>query len=180
MLFKLTTIISFLLFCCTITAAQQSSQNPNSNSNNQSDRPSGYDPFSRSPIDEMRAKLRIKAEEKEFKENLERAEEAEKISNELVKSFETNNSFSDSDKKKLERLEKLVKRLRNASGGDDDDVTVTPFENNTIAILKKIAEETDKLNEEFKKTSRNVISAPVIETANSILDLIRVIRNQKP
>jgi hypothetical protein len=73
-------------------------------------------------------------------------------------------------------LEKLVKRVRNASGGGDDDVIVAPYQNNVTDILKKIAEETDKLNEEFKKTSRNVISAPVIETANSILDLIRAIR----
>jgi archaellum component FlaC len=159
-----------------MTAAQQSSQNPNSNTNSQGDRPSGYDPFSRSPIDDMRAKLRIKAEEKEFKDNLERAEEAEKISNELAKNFETNKTLSSEDKKKLERLEKLVKRVRNASGGGDDDVIVAPYQNNVTDILKKIAEETDKLNEEFKKTSRNVISAPVIETANSILDLIRAIR----
>lgn len=176
MLIKFTKIVLFLLFCCSITTAQQSSQNPNSNSNNQNDRPSGYDPFSRSPIDDMRAKLRIKAEEKEFKDNLERTEEAEQISKELVKIFETNKTFSPDEKKKLERLEKLVKRVRNASGGDDDDVTVIPYENNVTNILKTIAEETDKLNEEFKKTSRNVISAPVIATANTILDLIRILR----
>ena len=161
-----------LLCCCAISAqsfpsASQSGDDRNDN---------GYDPFSRSPIEKMRSRLRIKAEEKEYKENLDRAQEAVKISKELVKIYETSKTLSKSDRKKLERLEKLIKRVRNASGGDDDDAKVTTQSTETLDLLKSIADHTAKLNDEFKKTTRTVISASVIESANLVLDLIRIVR----
>jgi hypothetical protein len=125
--------IVFLLLLCTfqISAQSQPRTSPREDLDRNSDR-NGYDPLSRSPLDGMRARLKLKAEEKEFRENLERAQEIETISNELLKSFETNKTFTAQDKKKLERLEKLVKRVRNASGGDDDDVNVTiPYRDTT-------------------------------------------------
>lgn len=156
----------------TSISAQSQQSTPESNSNKNS-----YDPFSRSPIDQLRTRLRIKAEEKEFKENLNRVQEALKISNDLVKSVETNKTFSKEDRTKLERLEKLVKRVRNASGGDDDDVKVVDSTSNILTILKTIADEAKKLDVEFKKTKRTVISAPVIESANLIIDLIKIVKN---
>lgn len=167
-------ILLVLSLCCISISAQSQSSQPRDDSGNRNDR--AYDPLSRSPLDDMRIKLKLRAEEKEFKDNLERAQEAEVISNELIKSFETNKTFSAQDKKKLERMEKLVKRVRNASGGDDDDVNVTTHSTTVMDILKSISEQTAKLNTEFKKTSRNVVSAAVIENANMILDLIRTLR----
>jgi hypothetical protein len=170
-------VVTFLLLVCSVSicAQSQSGSASESGNRNSSDRPS-YDPLSRSPIDDMRVKLRLRAEEKEFKDNLVRAQEAETISNQLVKSFETNKTFSAEDKKKLERMEKLVKRVRNASGGDDDDINVVVQSNTVIDVLKSISEQATKLNIEFKKTTRNVVSASVIENANMILDLIRILR----
>lgn len=173
MLNRLLIVIILLLGCISISAQSQVPP-PRDDPGNRNDR--AYDPLSRSPLDDMRIRLRLKAEEKEFKDNLERAQEAETISNELIKSFEANKTLSAQDKRKLERMEKLVKRVRNASGGDDDDVNVTIQSTSVIDILKHISEEAGKLNTEFKKTSRNVISAEVIENANMILDLIRTLR----
>lgn len=165
--------ISVLVMTVCASISAQSSQSTSESNSNQN----GYDPFSRSPIDQLRTRLRIKAEEKEFKENLSRVQEALKISNDLVKSVETNKAFSKEDRTKLERLEKIVKRVRNASGGNDDDVKVVDNTSNILSILKTIADEAKKLNTEFKKTKRTVISAPVIESANLIIDLIKIVKN---
>lgn len=176
---KRTIIFFFFLFTGAISISAQSSTSTTAEtrSGNPPDRPSSYDPFSRSPIDEMRIKMRLKAEEKEFKENLERAEESERICTELLKAVESNQTFTSDEKKKLERLEKLIKRIRNASGGDDDDVNVTTQSPNLNDLIKKIAEETESLNKEFKKTTRNVVSASVIQKANAILDIIKIVRS---
>lgn len=173
MLNRFLIVLVLLVGCISVSGQSQSSQ-PRDDSGGRNER--AYDPLSRSPLEDMRIKLRLKAEEKEFKDNLERAQDAETISNELIKSFETNNALSAQDKKKLERMEKLVKRIRNASGGDDDDVNVIIQSTAVKDILKSISEQTAKLNTEFKKTTRNVVSAAVIENANMILDLIRTLR----
>src|ERR1044072_7665156 len=71
-------------------------------------------------IKENLAKGRIDQEKKEYEELVKRGEEALKLSEDLEKSFESNNKLSSDDYKKLERLEKLVKKIRADLGGDED------------------------------------------------------------
>ncbi len=65
------------------------------------------------PIKETLAKQRIKNEEKEYQELLKRGEDAAKLSAELNKSLESTQNLTTEDIKKLERLEKLVKKIQN-------------------------------------------------------------------
>jgi molecular chaperone DnaK (HSP70) len=80
-------------------------------------------------IKESLAKSRIEKEKKEFDELLGRGAEALKLSEELEKSFKQNSKLSAEDQKKLDRLEKLVKKIRNELGGDggeENDVEDNP------------------------------------------------------
>src|SRR5689334_9346056 len=71
-------------------------------------------------IKETMAKQRIEREKKDYDELVKRSEEAVKLSQELEKSFANSNQLSGDDQKKLDRLEKLVKKIRGELGADDD------------------------------------------------------------
>src|SRR6185312_8964956 len=69
--------------------------------------------------EEMRAKRAIKYAEKEYRENIERAHELATLGSELGESFKKNQQFVREDWKKIDRLEKLAKAIRNAAGGSN-------------------------------------------------------------
>jgi len=129
-------------------------------------------------IKENLAKGRIDQEKKEHEELLKRGEEALKLSGELEKSFAANNKLSAEDFKKLERLEKLVKKIRTDLGGDDDeDVEDKPstLEN----AFKSLQENTVKLVDELKKSTRYSISVIAIESSNVLLKVVKFLRFRK-
>ena len=127
--------------------------------------------------EEMRAKRRIKLEEKQYQENLERAREADRLSAELRNSYEQRKSFTHEDTKKLERLEKLTKRIRSEAGGSDEDTMLDNPPNELQPALSRLAEVTGSMRKVVEKTPRQVISTTVIEQANVVLQLVRIARN---
>ncbi|GEM_PF-4550276 len=174
---KISFVILVMVLACTTINAQSNNQNQNTDASSSSPNRTGYDPFSnRSPIDDMHAKIRLKEQERVFKETLARAEEAEKITSELFKTFDTKKSLTATDRKKFDRLEKLVKGIRKSSGGDGDDEK--PVQKSALMndVLKELSDEASKLNLEIKKTSRVVVSVIVVEKTNLILDLIQIAR----
>jgi hypothetical protein len=127
--------------------------------------------------DEMKAKRRIKLEQKQYQENLERAREADKLSLEIKNSYDEKKSFTREDTKKLERLEKLTKRIRSEAGGSDEDSSLDNPPNELQLALSRLAQVTESLRKIVEKTPRQVISATVIEQANAVLQLVRITRN---
>ena len=141
------------------------------------------DPFGReapSPIEmEMRARRDIKAAEKEHQDNLDRAHQAAQLSVELRDTYTHNKSLGREDLKKLERLEKITRRIRSEAGGSDDrDAGFEKIPTQIEAAISRLAEVSEEMRKGVEKTPRQVISAPVIEHANELLDLIAYIRNQ--
>jgi hypothetical protein len=130
--------------------------------------------------EEMRAKRAIKYAEKEYRENIDRAHELSELSCQLAESFKQNQRLDREDLKKLDRLEKLTKAIRSAAGGSasekDEDVHSVDFSVN----VKKMLGVVDSLAERVEKTPRHVISAAVIDEANVLLELIRLVREQSP
>jgi hypothetical protein len=129
-----------------------------------------------SPEEEMMARRDLKAAEKDHKENLERAREAVQLSTEIRDAFLHSKAFSRVEEKKLERLEKITRKIRSEAGGSDGEVTVEDVPDRIEAALTRIAEVSDKLRKVVEKTPRQVISAAVIERANELLELIRYAR----
>jgi len=131
-------------------------------------------------IKETLAKGRIDREKKDFAELLKRGEEAVKLSDELEKSFVQNNQLSSEDRKKLDRLEKLVKKIRQDIGGKDDE-SADNFESKNHqssmhTALKFLQTNTVKLVDELKKTSRHSISVVAVESSNLLLTIVRFLR----
>ncbi len=131
-----------------------------------------------SPEAEMRSKLALKDEKKKYDEHLARAKEVSQLASQLSESYETRKAFNSDDQKKLERLEKLTKRIRNDSGGADaiSDAEVKDIPPEMQDTIKKLASMADELHKLVENTPRNVISAAVIDQANKLVGLIQHVR----
>lgn len=130
-------------------------------------------------IQESLAKQRIERDKKDYAELLARGEEAVKISEDLEKSFTQNNQLSIEDRKKLDRLEKIVKKIRSELGGDDDEQQVV-FEDDqpatVVNALKTLQNNAGKLFGELKKTTRYSVSVVAVESSNLLLKVVRFLR----
>ena len=72
-------------------------------------------------VKDMLSKQQSEREKKEHQELLARAETALDISNELEEAFERDQRLTSAEEKKLVELEKVVKKIRDDLGGDDDE-----------------------------------------------------------
>ncbi|HEY0174043.1 MAG TPA: hypothetical protein VGB98_23705 [Pyrinomonadaceae bacterium] len=132
-----------------------------------------------SPEAEMLRRAEIRHEEETHKEMVERADEAAQIGDEILASYKKNNSLTRDDLKKLERLEKLARKIRGGAGGSDADKDLHDPPGMIGGALSKLAELSGALKKSVLKTSRMVISAAVIERSNEIIELVRHIRSLK-
>ena len=129
-------------------------------------------------LKESLAKQRIEREKKEFAELLSRGEEAVKLSNELEQSFSQNNQLSNDDRKKLDRLEKIVKKIRDEIGAKDDD-EASEIDNKPLSVmnaLKALQNSTVELVDELKKSTRYTVSVVAVESSNLLLKVVRFLR----
>jgi hypothetical protein len=174
-------ILFVILLACVPGIARAQSQTPTKNPNDSisADKRtprSNSDLMTGSPEEEMMARQAIKAAENDYQENVERAREAAQLSTEIRDAFLNNKALGRTEQKKLERLEKITRKIRNEVGGSDGDVTLENPPTQIEPALARLAEISDKVRKGVEKTPRQVISASVIERANEVLEIIRVIR----
>jgi hypothetical protein len=127
--------------------------------------------------EEIRAKREIKIAEKEHQQNLDRAREIADIGKQLNEGFKNSSTLDRDCAKKIERLEKLTKKVRNEAGGDDDEITISPHPTDLASAIKQISEASEVLSKDVQNTPRRVVSASVINNANVLLELIRLARS---
>ena len=125
---------------------------------------------------DARARLLLKAEKKAYEEHVERAKEASDLAAELKTSYAASNSFNAADQKKLERLEKLTKRIRNDVGGSEMDADPKDMPSTYSDAVIALADMAKGLYDEVEKTPRHVVSASLIEQANKLLAVIQFVR----
>jgi hypothetical protein len=138
-------------------------------------------------LKEMLIKKRIEQEKKEHDELIKKGDEALEISAQLEESFSQHNQLSAVDKERLDYLAGLVKKIRRGIGGEDDDPDDGTAEADdkdtkpsTLEGAFKVLQSTAvKLVDELKKTSRFTISAVAIQSSNTLLRIVRFIRNGK-
>lgn len=136
---------------------------------NQEDYPKG--------IQESLAKSRIEREKKDYEELLQNGDEAVKISEALEKTFSETNKLTAEDQKKLDRLEKLAKKIRRELGADDfDDAEEDDKPSSMLNAFKTLQDSTAKLVAELKKTSRYSVSVVAIQSSNAFLRVVKFIR----
>ena len=128
----------------------------------------------------MRAKHAIKLAEKDHKENLERAREIGDLGKEIQEGLKNKSSIDREFLKKIDRLEKLTKKVRGESGGEDEEVNIDKRPSDIAAAVTQIAEVSQCLSKDVQNTPRQVVSASVIGNANVLLELIRILRSFGP
>lgn len=127
-------------------------------------------------LEEMRVRWEIKYAEKSRLENLDRAREVAQLGSELYNSYTSNKTFGSTEKKKLDRLEKVTRKIRSQAGGSDGEMKDEDRPTQLDSALKRLAEVSAALKKAVEKTPRQVVSATVIERSNEVLELIRFVR----
>lgn len=146
--------------------------------------PGGDDPDRPKGIKESLEKMRIAKEKKEYDEMLARGEEAVKVSTEVKNSYTQTGSLSDNDIQKVAKIEKLVKKIRDELGGDDDDNATNdptaeasePSPTNTSGAIDALKARADALYEQLKKTTRFTISTAAIVSSNALLKVAKFLK----
>jgi hypothetical protein len=126
--------------------------------------------------EELRAKHAIKMAEKDHQENLERAKEIEQIGKELQDSLKKESGIDRNYLKKIDRLEKLTKKVRGEAGGEDEEIQIVDHPPDLPSAIKQVADRATSLSKDVQKTPRQVVSASVICNANVLLELIKLLR----
>jgi hypothetical protein len=126
--------------------------------------------------EEMRAKRAIKLAEKDHEDNIKRAREIAQIGKELQETLKDKSIVDRGSLKKVERLEKLTKKIRSEAGGEDEEVTIENKPGDLCGTVTKIAEASESLSKNVQDTPRQVVSASVIGKANVLLELLKMVR----
>jgi len=126
--------------------------------------------------EEIRAKRAIKMAEKDHQENVDRAKEVADIAKDLQASLKHKTTIDHESVKKIERLEKLTKKIRNEAGGGDEEVKIVDRPSDISGAVKQIADSAESLSKTVQNTPRQVVSAAVIGNANVLLELIKLLR----
>lgn len=126
--------------------------------------------------EEMRAKRAIRAAEKEYQENLDKARDLSVLGASIVTSFKEKSALNREDLKKLEKVEKLAKGIRSAAGGSEDDFELENPPKDLPSAVDMLGDLSKSLKEKVEKTPKHVISAAVIDEANVLLQVIRIVR----
>ena len=114
--------------------------------------------------------------EKDHEDNVKRAREIAQIGKELQETLKDRSVVDRDSLKKVERLEKLTKKIRSEAGGDDEDVTIDNRPSDLCGTVTQIAEASESLSKIVQDTPRQVVSASVIGKANVLLELIKMVR----
>lgn len=131
--------------------------------------------------EEMRAKRAIRLAEKEHQQNLGRAREVSQLAKELEDAAKKTPVTLDREAlKKIERIEKLTKKIRGEAGGEDGEISIPDRPSDLSGTITKISQVADSLAKNVQNTPRQVVSASVIDSANVLLELIRFVRTLTP
>jgi hypothetical protein len=125
---------------------------------------------------EMRAKRAIKVAEKEYQQNVDRARDLSVLGQEVNTAFTQKTHLGRDEIKKLEKAEKLAKAIRNAAGGSEADNEMDQPPKDLAAALSMFAEVAESLKKNVEKTPKHVVSAAVIDEANVLLEVTRIVR----
>lgn len=128
---------------------------------------------------ETRKRMALKEEKKKYEEHVERAQEARDLAVELQRTFKIAHSFNAADYKKLERLEKLTRRVRNEVGGSQTDADPNELPRTQDDAVSLLADMAKELCDEVEKTPRRVVSASLIDQANKLIALIQYVRGTR-
>lgn len=175
-------IFNLVIFSCALSSAQTAQRATPITSINQGDKEKDkYEGTTPASIEEeMRAKRAIKVAEREYQKNVDRARDLSVLGEAVKSSFKQKSYLGRDDIQKLEKAEKLAKAIRNAAGGSEDDNEMEQPPKDLACALDMFAEVATSLKKNVEKTPKHVISTTVIDEANVLLELTRIVRALNP
>jgi hypothetical protein len=168
-------LVLFFLGCA--FAQQPPPLSGNSNSTPGTRPPRDGDDDQMSPREEMLKDVEIKRREMVYEENLDRARETAQLGTEVRDAFKRQTSLSPAELKKLARIEKLARSIRNDAGGGDGETTLKDPPAHLDAALDRLVETCEDFRKKVEKTPKHVVSAAVITSANQLIELTRLIKS---
>jgi leucyl aminopeptidase (aminopeptidase T) len=139
------------------------------------DNPAHREPLSKQMKERM-IELCIEENKKDFDRMVQRTEELAKISNEIEESFEEHNALLKEDREKLDKAEELLTKIRKELRADNDDDDDEDRPKNVIEAVKLLQENSVKLLDEIKKTTRHSVSALAIQSSNTVMRIVKFLR----
>lgn len=173
-LFHKLLLTGFLLFGFTSDVSAQSSSDNSSplipNSLRDAPPPVG-------PEAELLHRAAIRRQEEAHQEMVGRAKENTRLGFQLAASVGKGVSPQADEIKKLERMEKLARKIRGDSGGSEDETGFQNLPGDVSESVRLLAETSENLLKEVEKTSRLVASATVIKRSNEVISLVRHVKS---
>jgi cob(I)alamin adenosyltransferase len=127
----------------------------------------------------MRAKRAIHYADKAHKDNQNRARDLAALGASLSDAFKEKSYLDREDLKKLEKAEKLTKSIRDAFGGSTEEELIENPPANLAEAMTQLVHLTESLKDRVEKTPKRVVSAAVIDEANVLLELIRIVQRMQ-
>lgn len=118
--------------------------------------------------------------EKDHEANVDRAKEIGELAKQLQESLKDKSTIDRESSKKIDRLEKLTKKIRSESGGEDEEVKIVDRPTTITGAVNQVAENAEALSKAVQDTPRQVVSASLIGKANVLLELIKLLRAFDP
>lgn len=162
--FILVSLFAAVLGSAVIAAAQDMGPPPNA--------------YERRMFERMLSERRAKERKKDYDEMLQRAESAVSLSEKLERSLTENQRVTDQDAADLKELEKLVSKILDEMGGDDDDGE-KPKDLSFSDAVKRLRSATVDLADEVQKMTRFSISVTAIKTSNALLSTIKFLSGRR-
>jgi hypothetical protein len=171
--------------CAVVVLATMSARDVNCQDTQKPASPSGINSKEQRPVDndqdislpeDMRIRMELERKEAEHKKFLEDVSQLSHLSTEVSKSFDEHGILSPQELKKIGVMEKLAKRILNHAGGKEAD----PHKSSGLTLGVAVTELTNAVHdikESAMARSRYVVSAPLIESSNSVLAMVRLIRH---
>jgi hypothetical protein len=163
----------FSIFCITFISSVAGAQSAGAANPTAEDRlPAGEQ--NETMLDTLK-RMQIKREEDEHKKILEKGAQLERDAESLTKEA-VNGHLPRGGEKKLREIEKAARKIRSEFGGGGDDTPLDPMPANLDDALKRLDDASERLNKHLSKTSRRVISVSVVEAANEVNQLVKILR----
>jgi hypothetical protein len=125
--------------------------------------------------DEFRTKAEIDRAEDKLRKMMRSLEELNRLAQEVTRSTGKKTQLSGEDQKKLSKIEKIAKSVRTWQGGADDEELADPPQTLEAALLR-LQSATDEIEKQSCKVTRHGISVQLIERANEVIAVTKVIK----
>lgn len=128
-------------------------------------------------IEETLSRNRIALAEKEHREMRSATVEINILAKSLLKSAKGQCLLSNEDEKKVEKIEKLAKKVRSEQGGGGNNLEEKPA--NLIAALERLEQAAHIMELESRTLNRHSVSLILVEKVNEIIALTKEIKKMK-